>query len=72
MTYSGQKTDEKKKGLLSKLKFWGDKEEKAYQVSLTGVGKKTELVVLNENGDWANQDEATLILTLLQEQYNSQ
>ena len=72
VTYSGQEGDQKKKGLLSKLKFWGNKEGAgAYQISLTGVGEKTELVVLNENGDWASQEETTLILTLLQGQYNS-
>lgn len=72
VTYSGQEGEQKKKGLLSKLKLWGNKEEyRAYQISLTGVGEKTELVVLNEKGDWASQEEATRILTLLQGQYNS-
>ena len=72
VTYSGQEREQKKKGLLSKLKFWGNKEEaQAYQISLTGVGEKTELVVLNEKGDWASQEEATRILNLLQGQYNS-
>lgn len=73
VTYRGQEGEQKKTGLLSKLKFWGNKEPepKVYQISLTGVGEKTELVVLNEKGDWAKQEEATLILTLLQGQYNS-
>ncbi|MGH8120872.1 MAG: outer membrane protein assembly factor BamC [Gammaproteobacteria bacterium] len=72
VTYNGVAEEPEKKGLLSKLKFWGDKEEpKAYQISLTGVGDKTELVVLSEKGDWAQQEEATRILTLLQGQYNS-
>lgn len=62
---------EKKKGLLSRLKFWGGEEEKAYQISLTGVGDKTELVVLNEKGEWAEQEEASIILSLLREQYNN-
>jgi outer membrane protein assembly factor BamC len=72
VTYGGQEGEQKKKGLLSKLKFWGNKQEsKAYQISLTGVGEKTELVVLNEKGDWISQEEATHMLTLLQGQYNS-
>jgi len=72
VTYNGAAEEPKKKGMLSKLKFWGHKDEpKAYQISLTGVGDKTELVVLNEKGDWAKQEEATRILTLLQGQYNS-
>ena len=65
--------EEDKKGLLSRLAFWKDDEPegKVYQISLTGVGDKTELVVLNEKGDWAENREATRILTLLQAQYNS-
>jgi outer membrane protein assembly factor BamC len=73
VTYGGQEGEQKKSGLFSKLKFWGKKkqETRAYQISLTGVGEKTELVVLNEKGDWVTQEEATRILTLLQGQYNS-
>jgi len=73
VTYDGTEEEPKQKGLLSKLKFWGNKKEeaKAYQISLTGVGDKTELVVLSDQGDWAKQEEATRILTLLQGQYNS-
>ena len=64
---------EKKKGLLSKLKFWknDEPEGKEFQINLTGVGDKTELVVLNEKGEWAESQDATKILTLLQAQYNS-
>ena len=70
VTYSGGE-EQKKSGLFSRLKFWGKKKEsKAYQISLTGVGEKTELVVLNDKGDWVSQEEATRILTLLQGQYN--
>jgi outer membrane protein assembly factor BamC len=73
VTYGGQEGEQKKSGLFSKLKFWGKKkqESRAYQISLTGVGEKTELVVLNEKGDWVTQEEATRILTLLQGQYNN-
>lgn len=73
VTYSGKEGRQKKEGLLSKLKFWGNKppEPKAYEISLTGVGEKTELVVLNEKGEWVGQEEATRILTLLQGQYNN-
>jgi len=72
VTYSGQEGQQKKTGFLSKLKFWGNKPEaRVYQISLTGVGEKTELVVLNEKGEWVSQEEATRILTLLQGQYNN-
>ncbi len=64
---------EEEKGLLSKLAFWKDDESegKEYQINLTGVGDKTELVVLDEKGEWAESQDATKILTLLQAQYNS-
>lgn len=75
VVYSGAELEGgEKKGFFSRLKFWGkDKsvEGTAYQISLTGVGNKTELVVLNAEGDWAEQEEAARILTLLQGQYNN-
>ena len=64
--------EDEEKSLLSKLKFWGDDEDdgEPYQVSLTGVGDKTELVVLDDKGNWADYQRAVRILTLLQAQYN--
>ena len=57
---------------LKKLKFWGrDKQQGvAYQVALTGVGDKTELVLLNADGEWADNKAAEAILILIQRQYN--
>ena len=52
---------EKKEGMFSKLKFWGDKNA-TYQLSLTGVGDKTELVLLNEDGKWETSDEGAALL----------
>jgi len=65
--------EEDEEGLLSKLKFWGDDEDdgEEYQVSLTGVGDKTELVILDNEGNWAEYQRAIRILTLLQAQYNN-
>ena len=58
-----------KKGFLSKLAFWkGDKAE--YQLSVTGVGKKTEIVVLDEDGKWDNSEAAGQILSLLKDELN--
>ena len=60
------------KGWLSKLKFWGDDEPegKAYQVSLTGVGDKTELLILNEAGEWATSNDALQIMAIIQNHLN--
>lgn len=70
--FASQNAAEEEKGFFSKLKFWGDDEPqgKAYQISLTGVGDNTELVVLNEEGDWETGNDAGEILSLLQKRYN--
>ncbi|MEM7465283.1 MAG: outer membrane protein assembly factor BamC [Pseudomonadota bacterium] len=52
---------EKKDGMFSKLKFGGDKND-TYQLSLTGVGTKTELVLLNNDGKWETSEEGTNVL----------
>ncbi|MEZ5447144.1 MAG: outer membrane protein assembly factor BamC [Gammaproteobacteria bacterium] len=58
-----------KKGVLSKLAFWkgGQKE---YQLSLTGVGRKTEIVVLDEDGDWDKSEAAGALLSQLKSELN--
>ncbi len=63
---------EEKKGLLSKLKFWGDDEDEGtlYQLSLTGVGNKTEVIVMNEEEEWATGEDAGVILSTLKDLYN--
>jgi outer membrane protein assembly factor BamC len=64
--------EEEEKGLLSKLKFWGDDEDegKLYQLSLTGVGDKTEIIVMNKDGEWETGEDAKVILETLKENYN--
>jgi outer membrane protein assembly factor BamC len=58
-----------KKGVLSKLAFWrGDRKD--FQLSLTGVGKKTEIVVLDEDGNWDDSEAANQILSLLKDELN--
>ena len=65
---------EKEEGLLDKLKFWGDDEDEeeglVYQLSLTGVGAKTEIIVMDEDGEWQTGDDANDILARLKELYN--
>lgn len=67
----GAEMREKKKGFFSKLAFWKDGEaaQASYQISLTGVGNKTELIVVNEDDEWEATDEAARILTLIRDRY---
>ncbi len=65
-------TSEEEEGFLSKLKFWKRSKDdgKEFHISLTGVGDKTEVVVLDEKDDWSASEDADRILSLLQSQYN--
>ena len=58
---------------LKKLKFWGNDKAKAanYQVALTGVGDKTELVLLDETGEWVHSETAGPLLSMIQTQYDN-
>ncbi len=62
----------RKKGFLSKLKFWGDddkpKQDQQYRIHLTDAGGKTRVLVENEQGETLATPTATRILTLLKEQ----
>ncbi len=62
----------KKKGWLARMKFWGKDEPEgvAYRISLTGVGETTELVVLDEEGNWESDARSDAILSSIQTQYN--
>lgn len=65
--------EEEEKGILSKLKFWGGDDEDEgtlYQLSLTGVGAKTEVIVMNEKGEWETGEDAMDILDTLRGLYN--
>ena len=68
---SGAVLRTEKKGFFSKLAFWkGDKSADAsWQISLTGVGNKTELIVVNEDDEWEATDEAARILALIRDRY---
>ena len=73
VTYNGTKPEESGwTAKLKKLKFWGKDKNKgtAYQVALTGVGEKTEIVILDEEGSWADNDTTEKILSMIQTQYN--
>ncbi len=64
----GEKADS---GVLDKLKFWGGDKNTELQVSLTGVGEKTEVVVLDRDGRWETGDVAGQLLGRLQDALNS-
>ncbi len=57
-------------GTLSKLKFWNRDGAKELQVSLTGVGAKTEVVVLDRDGRWETGDAAANLLQKLHQALN--
>lgn len=58
-------------GMLDKLKFWGSDNDTQLQISLTGVGEKTEVVVLDRDGRWETGDVAGELLGKLQDALNS-
>ena len=41
-----------------------------YQLSLTGVGDRTEVIVMNKDGEWSTGADANAILERLKENYN--
>ncbi len=57
-------------GFWSRLAFWSDGEGREYAVQLTGVGDSTEIVVLDEDGDWDASEAADRILSLLESELN--
>jgi len=65
-------SSEDEKSFMQKLKFWesDDADGKEFHISLTGVGDKTEIVVLDDNDKWLTSDDAGRVLSLLQSQYN--
>lgn len=68
-TINVENPEGEKKGVLSRLAFWrsGSKE---MQVSLTGVGEKTEIVVLDDDGEWDDSEQATQLLSEIRNQLN--
>ncbi len=54
----------------SRLAFWKGDDAKKFQISVTGVGPKTEVVVLDSEGQWDQSKTAAEILELLRNQLN--
>ena len=53
----------KKRGLLSKMKFWGKDEDQRLQLNLTAVGTRTEAVLLDKEGRWEQGEVTRKLLT---------
>lgn len=65
------KSKKEKKSFWSRLAFWSDDENQDYQVSLTDVGNnRTEVVVLDDDGDWDDSETAAQILGALAKELN--
>ena len=71
ISYFKAAEEKEKKGWLAKMKFWSkdEPEGQLFQISLTGVGRKTEMIVMNEDGEWDSGEDARRILTIVQSQY---
>lgn len=61
---------ESEPGMFSKLKFWDRGGARELQVSLTGVGAKTEVVVLDRDGRWETGAGASTLLQKLHDALN--
>lgn len=62
---------QEKKSVWSKLAFWrSDDDNQEYQISVTGVGSKSEVVVLNSNGKWDGSETAGRLLSKLRDRIN--
>jgi len=72
--FEGAGAGDEKKGWFSRLAFWKDEEPGAmnYRIGLTGVGNRTELIVMNDDGDWDSSEEAGRILAIISSQYGAQ
>ena len=71
--YFKSEEEEEDKSLFSRLKFWGDDENKEgilYQLSLTSVDNKTEIVVLNENDELQTEGDVINIIITIKNLYN--
>ena len=69
--YNDPLKEDKKRGFLSKLKFWGDDEPDSaeqYRIVLVAEGERTHVTVQNAQGQRDNSSTAKRILTLVQEQ----
>ena len=56
--------------MIRTLDFSTSGDSQDYQVSLTGVGNKTELVILDMDGEWISDEDSNSLLTTIRDHYN--
>ncbi|NNE37846.1 MAG: outer membrane protein assembly factor BamC [Gammaproteobacteria bacterium] len=56
--------------MIRSLDFSTSGDSQDYQVSLTGVGNKTELVILDMEGEWISDENSNSLLTTIRDHYN--
>ena len=54
-----------KESIFSRAKFWGGERSSQFQVSLTGIGDKTEIVILDKEGKWLTNQRSERLLDRL-------
>ncbi len=59
-----------KSGVWRSMAFWKKDKQREFQISLTGVINKTEVVVLNPDGRWVTGAESDNLLELLHDSIN--
>jgi len=59
-----------KSGVWRKMAFWKKDKQREFQISLTGVADKTEVVVLNSDGRWVTGAESDNLLQMLHDSVN--
>ena len=59
-----------KSGIWRKMAFWKKDKQREFQISLTGVADKTEVVVLNSDGRWVTGVESDNLLQMLHDSVN--
>ena len=65
--------DSRQRGLFTMIRtldFSTSGDSQDYQVSLTGVGNKTELVILDMEGEWVSDENSQSLLTTIRDHYN--
>ncbi len=69
LRYAGGKDSKEERGFFSRLAFWKS-DGQQYKLVLAAMGGRTEIVVLDDKGNWDNTPTANDILSKLRDQLN--